>query len=356
MSYEMRIGLLAVITIAVTVWGYKFMKGKNLLSASNVYYVEYTDVDELTSSSAVYIRGLRVGTVTNISLGDDMTTVTATLDIDKGLKIHRETEAVIVSTSIMGGRAVVLNIPGPCEGIDCANSGDYLDGRVEGLVESLLGGATMDEVVDKVKEGLSDVFGPVSDTLAGPETLSAVAQSFRDIQLILSNLESITRQIDQNFPNYSRNIVASLENVRTLTGKFVEESDKLGETLDNLNSITADLKAAELGRRGGEFLSSTEEAVGALEETLAKADQSLDEITNLIARMNSGDGTIGKLLTDDSLYTNLNLTAHNLELLLQDFRLNPKRYVNVSVFGKKQKEYAVPEADPAYSPAVDERE
>jgi phospholipid/cholesterol/gamma-HCH transport system substrate-binding protein len=139
MSYELRIGLLTAICIAVTVWGYKFMKGKNILNASNYYYAEYEDIDELAATSPVLIRGMQVGTVSATNLSKDMQRIVATLDIDRGIHFPKNTEALVVNTSIMGGKAIVLNVSGPCSGKDCAQRGDTLNGRVEGLFESMFG-------------------------------------------------------------------------------------------------------------------------------------------------------------------------------------------------------------------------
>ena len=126
-----------------------------------------------------------------------------------------------------------------------------------------------------------------------------------------------------------------------------ENSEEISETLKNLNKLTADLSEADIGNKVSGIMTSAEDAVGSLDATMAKADSALIQINILLADMNSGNGTMGKLLKDEELYDNLNSTAHDLDLLLQDFRLNPKRYVNVSVFGKKQKDYSVPEEDPA---------
>ena len=356
MSYEMRIGLLAVITIAVTVWGYKFMKGKNILNASNTYYVEYENINELTATSPVMIRGLRVGTVSEVSLSEDLTTVTAILDIDRGIRIHRETEALVVSTNIMGGKAIVLEVPGPCSGKDCAEPGDYLQGRVEGLFESMLGDSDMDEFFDQLKKQVEGLFGPVSDSLAGPQTLSALAQSFRNIQMILENLEGLTRQLDENMPAYNRELLSTLSNVDDFTEMLVEQKDEIAGIIGNLNEMTEELNEAKLGAQASEFFESTDSAMVEVEQTLVAARETLDELSELLQNVQSEDGTIGRMIKDDSLYTNLNSTARNLELLLQDFRLNPKRYVNVSVFGKKQKDYVVPETDPAFEPVPQEKE
>ncbi|RLD20296.1 MAG: hypothetical protein DRI69_06635 [Bacteroidetes bacterium] len=347
MSYEMRIGLLAAITIAVTVWGYKFMKGKNLLKASNTYYVEYYNVNELTATSPVLIRGLRVGTVAAVELSDDLQSVTATLDIERGILLAKGTEALVVSTSIMGGKAIVLKVPGPCEESDCHTPGDYLPGRVQGLFESLLGDSDMEEYIEKAKEGLHEVFGSLTDSLTSPKAASEIAKSFRDIQMILANIEGITRQLNTSMEDYDKRILSTLENVDTFTGGLAESTEDISETLSNLRKLTADFNDADIGNKVSGIMTSAEDVMGSLDATMTKADSALIQINILLADMNAGHGTLGKLMKDEELYNNLNSTAHDLDLLLQDFRLNPKRYVNVSVFGKKQKDYAVPEDDPA---------
>lgn len=347
MSYEMRIGLFAAITIAVTVWGYKFMKGKNLLKPSNTYFVEYININELTATSPVLIRGLRIGTVAEVKLSDDLQTVTAKLDIDRGIRLAKGTEALVVSTSIMGGKAVVLKTPGPCDGETCHEPGDYLPGRVQGLIESMLGDSDIDEYVEKIKGSFSDMFGSVTDSLTNEETASNLAQSFRNIQLILANIEGITAQLNENMGAYDNELRQSLANVEEFTGMLASNNDEITATIANLNRLTEELANAELGSKTEQIANSANDAVASAEATLLKADETLNELKSLIAKINNGEGTLGRLATDEEMYNNLNSTARNLDLLLQDFRLNPKRYVNVSVFGKKQKDYAVPENDPA---------
>jgi phospholipid/cholesterol/gamma-HCH transport system substrate-binding protein len=352
MSYEMRIGLLAAITIAVTVWGYKFMKGKNLLKASNTYYVNYHNVDELTATSPVLIRGLRVGTVLSVELSNDLQDVTAKLDIDRGIRLAKGTEALVVSTSIMGGKAVVLKTPGACEGSNCHKPGDFLPGRVQGLFESLFGDSDFDEYIEKAKVGMIDIFGSLTDTLTSPEATSEIVKTLRDIQGIIANVEGVTRQLNNSMGNYDAHILSTLENIESFTGMLAENNDEISETLSNLKQLTADFNKADIGNKASSILTSTEDAVASLNATMAKADSALVQINILIAGMNEGTGTIGLMLKDEELYRSLHSTAENLDLLLQDFRLNPKRYVNVSVFGKKQKDYAVPENDPAHQTAV----
>jgi phospholipid/cholesterol/gamma-HCH transport system substrate-binding protein len=215
------------------------------------------------------------------------------------------------------------------------------------MIESMLGDSDIEEYVEKIKGSISDMFGSVSDSLTNEETASNLAQSFRNIQLILANIEGITAQLDQNMGVYDTELKQSLSNVEQFTAMLAGNNEQISGTITNLNRLTEDLANAELGAKVDDISSSASAAVQSAEATMQKADETLAELKLLITNINEGEGTLGKLMTDEELFNNLNSTARNLDLLLQDFRLNPKRYVNVSVFGKKQKDYAVPEDDPA---------
>lgn len=348
MTHELKIGLLAAICIAVTVWGYKFMKGKNILNASNYYYVNYENVDELAATSPVLIRGLRVGTVAKVELSEDMQSIIATLDINKGVKVPKNTIAVITSTSIMGGKAVVLKFDQPCSGDGCADKGDYLQGKVEGMIEGMLSGENIDSAISKIKSGVGDIFSVVSDSLSSPHTDSEVAKSFQDLQAVLRNLASITSQLDASLAKYDKNIDGSLRNLNILSKELADNSEKIGVTMTNLETITTSFAENDIGGKAAKTLEETGYAVEDLQVVLSKAEASFASMQGLMKDIENGKGSLGKLINQDEFHDNLNKTLTNLELLLQDFRLNPKRYVNVSVFGKKQKEYSVPEDDPAF--------
>lgn len=347
MSYEVRIGLLAAVCIAITIWGYKFMRGKNLLVSSNIYYVEYENINELTATTPVLIRGLRVGTVSDVELSDDMKSVIATLDINRDIRIPKDAVALIVSTGIMGGRAVVLDIDEACSGDACAKPGAYIQGRVQGFFASMLGDTDIDTYVQKVKAGVGEIITTVSDSLTDPESSSEIARTFQDLRIILHSLAGITSQLNRSVDQYDRKLLAVLNNLDTLTSTVARNNESIARTLVNIETISADLSDANLGATTSETMQTTQEAMETVARTAEQAQSSLSELTTLLEGINAGQGTLGALAADEELYNNLNLTARNLELLLQDIRLNPKRYIQVSVFGKKQKEYIVPEDDPA---------
>jgi phospholipid/cholesterol/gamma-HCH transport system substrate-binding protein len=146
---------------------------------------------------------------------------------------------------------------------------------------------------------------------------------------------------------YDKHIQASLANVATLTGALAKNQDKISNSIAHLESITKQFDEAKVGTNAGALITDAQATMKSLDASIAEANVSFAQLSTIMKDLQAGKGTMGKLLKDEALYANLASTSRNLDLLLQDFRLNPKRYVNVSVFGKKQKEYTVPEDDTA---------
>ncbi len=340
MSYELRIGLLAAVCIAVTIWGYKFMKGKNILNSSSYYYAEYEDIDKLSATSPVLIHGMRVGNVKEVRLSDDMKKIIVTLDINKGIHFPKNTEALIVNESIMGGKAVVLDVKGSCKGDDCAKGGDMLPGRVQGFLESMFAYQDIEGYVNKVKAGLGDIVTDISDSLSASGANNEFAKTFRALQGVLVNMDVITRQLSGSMSAYDRKMQSILDNIQTLSGTLAESNMQISSAIANLDTLSGDLKDAQIG-------TSAHHAINTLDSAIVNADSAIQQFKKLLTNVNNGEGSLGKLAQDKALYDNLTETSRQMSLFLQDFRLNPKRYVNVSVFGKKQKDYAVPDTDPA---------
>lgn len=351
MSNELKIGLLAAIGIALTIWGLQFMKGKNILNASNKYYVKYADVDQLTASASVLIRGLKVGTVSSVALDDDMQSVIATLDLDKSIRIPKNTEALVINLSLMGGKGIDLKFGEPCSGADCASNGDFLNGRVEGMLESMIDPDQMDEMIDKVKTGIGSIARAVGDSLTSEDADSQIAASVKDLTTILSNLASITSTLERSMNNYDRKLIGIFNNLQSITSELSKSSPQIGIALGNMTEITQDLKEAKLGEslaKTGDLIDQATSTMTSLDGAVASANTAFNNLGKLMEELQNGKGTMGKLLKDEAMYDQILIMTRNLELFLQDFRLNPKRYIEVSIFHKKQKEYVVPENDPAF--------
>src|SRR4030095_3965156 len=342
-SNECKIGLMAIICIALTFWGYKFLRGKNVLKTSNNYYVRYDDIDQLASSSPVLSHGIAVGTVSHLKLDDNMQSIIATLDIDNGIRIPKDAVALIVSTSIMGGKAVELKFDGACEGDDCAKPGDFIEGKVKGFFDSLMPSAKDSTV--------SNALWALADSLTSPYANNEIAKTYTQLSNLIRNLASITNTINKSMNTYDLHLQNTLANVETITRTLAANQDKIASSMIHLESLTRQLDEADLGKTTGKLNATLDDAqvtINSLNKSVVEAQHSFTQLSAVMSDLQSGKGSLGKLMKDDALYDNLTLTSKNLNLLLQDFRLNPKRYVNVSVFGKKQKEYEIPEEDPAY--------
>lgn len=345
-SNEFKIGLMAIIVVAASVWGYKFLRGKNLLKPTNDYYVRYDDVASLAATSPVMIRGMNVGTVSKVELDENMVSIIVTLDIKRGINIPKDAEAVIISTGLMGGKAIDLRVKGPCSGADCAEPGSFLHGSVKGLFDSFLDPGE-DGTLAKVKENISDILNTLGDSLTSPNSKNEIAKTYTQLSKLITNLAEITGTLNNSMGSYDKHLKASLANVETLTGALAKNQDKIAASITHLESITKQFDDAKVGTNAGALVTDAQATMKSLDASIAEANKSFAQLSGIMNDLQGGKGTMGKLLKDEALYNNLTSTSKNLDLLMQDFRLNPKRYVNVSVFGKKQKEYEVPENDPA---------
>lgn len=346
---------MAIIVVVASVWGYKFLRGQNLLKPTNNYYVRYSKIDQLAATSPVLIRGLNVGTVSDLELDKDMVTIIATLNIKRGIKIPADAEAVVINVGIMGGKAIDLRISGPCNGPDCAKPGSFLKGSVKGFFDSFLDPGE-DGTLAKVKENVGEILMTLGDSLTSPYANNEIAKTYTQLSLLITNLASITSTLDNSMGQYDRHIQASLSNMAILTGALADNQDKIANSIAHLESITRQFDEAEVGKNAGLLLTDAQGLIKNLDSTMMEANVAMEKLAFIMQDLEDGKGSLGKLLKDEEFYDNTTATMKNMELLLQDFRLNPKRYVNVSVFGKKQKEYNVPETDPALLPAMDSTE
>jgi len=324
MSKESRIALLAIFTIAILILGYKFIIGKNVLTKSQFFYVKYQNIDQLQVSNPVMINGYEIGSVNDIYLDPiDNTTPIVVLEIQKKIKVPKNSRAELISLGLMGGKAIQLKLAGKCD-TDCAQSGDSLIASSQSLLGSFVGEGEIDQYMDKIKTSASQLF----DSVAGESGKKEIKQGVRNFERTLENLAQSTTQLNS----------------------LLLRNTEITNILKNVDAISAQVQKADASKTLGEFNSTLAEgkkAIQKLQSTMQAADAALVSVNSMINKANAGDGTISKLLEDPKLYQNLSNTSKQLELLLQDVRLNPKRYVNVSVFGKKQKEYQLAEDDPA---------
>jgi len=348
-SNEAKLGLLAIVTLTVLIWGYRFLKGKNLLDNSNTYYITYTDVDGLTSSAPVFINGFQVGSVTAVKLKpDDVEKIIVTIEVDGEIEVPKSAEAILAADGIMGGKSILLDYGNEDMASGILESKSYLKGSSKGLLGSMVDANEMDVYFDKIKNNFSGLIDTITNS--SPNAEESIMESIEEFQATIKNLSGISNKINVMLAKSASNFDETLSNVASLSETLKNSNSKIAGIIDNLDVVTTDLKNAEISKTVGAAegaIAEVKTSLTTIQVTVKSAETAIDNINKLIAKAESGDGSLGSLINDKALYDNLESTSKNLDLLLQDFRLNPKRYVNVSVFGKKQTEYTVPDEDPA---------
>lgn len=345
MSKETKLGLFAVMILAITIWGYYYLKGRNLLARDQTFYVEYQDIGDLMISSPVKINGLQVGTVVDIRLDkEDMRTIIAELHVDRQVGVPSSAVAVIEPLGVMGGAAVALKFDQPCREGDCAPSGYTLRGATATLMSKMLDQDQLDAYLDKLKSGLGEVIDSLDVASSDPDSRDLVGQSLYDTRQILSNTRITTEALAALVIRVSGQLESVMGHLENVTGTLDASHEEIARILSNTQEITGQVKDADIGKTI-EVSRSTLEQINTTVTDLGRVSS---ELQTVLLRLNEGEGTLGRLIRDPEIYTNLQRTSRNLDLLLQDFRLNPKRYVNVSLIGRKDKPYRLPEEDPAF--------
>jgi len=343
MRNEVKIGILACAAILVSIFGYKFLKGQNIFGGNNLFYVEYKVIDQLTKSSPIFINGFQVGAVKDIYIKkEDQKTIVVTLDISSDVTFPKTAVAAIRPSGIVGGKIIELIYDKPCSGDDCAKSGDYLKGANQGYLDAMVGKEQLQSYIGELKEGLVDIYDTLAAKSGNPN--SGLRKTINDINAITDNLRVSTASLRIITEVTATKFPLIVDNLESITKNLKTNNDKITSILQNTSNFTNNLQKVDIGKTN----ESVQMTLKNMDKALSSTQEAMDDLKKIAAEMNSTRGSMGKLIKDPQLYDNLNRTSKNLDLLLQDFRLNPKRYVNVSVFGKKQKDYAVPDNDPAF--------
>ena len=345
---ELKIGVLAIVVIFGMIWGYNFIIGQNLLKASRTFYVNLSDVTALNVSSPVLINCYQIGSVIDIRLNkQDVDNMLVTFQIeDEEILLPKDAKVLVANDGLVGGKYLRIQFDKLCDGNNCAQDGDTFEGQQLGMIASMMGEGELDDAVGTVSKGLKNV---ISD-LGSEEGKGTVNETLRNIKSLTSNLVSFTSTSNSLMKRSQQDLEATLKNLSLITGVIADDRERISGLLSNLDSITSDLASANLGEtinNSNTAIVETTTAIKDFQHVLETTEKTMTQLSDVMTKIDSGEGTLAKLLSDDQLYTNLEFTSRNLALLLQDMRLNPKRYVSVSVFGKDQKEYVNPDEDPA---------
>lgn len=310
LSKEVKTGILTLSSILLFIYGYSYIKGSDIFDSSRIFYVSYQNVEGLDNSARVTINGLAVGKVKSINLVNKEGGLIVSFSVDREFNFSRNSIIRIYSSSLIGGKQLAIILDNETNNI--AKSGDTLKGEIEkGMLEVMTGG------------------------------LKPLEQK---VLTTLSNLDSLVLNLTDVLDDETRlNLKESIVSLNQTMNSFKEASGNLNSLIktnkEKLNNTFANLEiASENFAKLSDSLAQIEtgKMVKDLEIILSRFNSILEGIEN-------GEGSIGKLLKDDKLYDNLEGASKQLELLLEDMKLHPKRYVHFSLFGKKSKEYVKPE-------------
>lgn len=310
---EVKLALTAIAALIILIWGINFLKAKVLFDRNNIFYGIYDRVDGLKVSNSVIFRGYSVGQVNKIRfIGERSEKILVEFSVGKNLSIPSNTVAAIQSADLMGSKAVNL-IPG--DALTYAQSGDTLRTQLElGIVEQL------NKHLEPLKKKAENIMVSLDTVLIALQEIFSedangnIRGSLKSVSRTLDNMEQASGTLNQLLAKESGRISDILQHINSVTGNLENSNGEISKSLSNITAISDSLRTVNLNN-----------TVRYLNNVLLQTD-------SILAKVNRGKGTLGGVVNDDELYYNLTAISHNLNKLLTEFRQNPKRFVNLSVF------------------------
>lgn len=304
-SKELRVGIVVIISLGLFYYGFNYLKGSNIFKTGSFYYAEYPNVNGLSVDDPIFTKGFRVGKVSSTKLNMETGKILVQLQItNEEIKIPSNSEAIIASSGLLGGKEINLKL---------GDSQEYLE------INDTLSSGTEGDLIDSFTSSLEPFEKSAMDAVTSIDSVMKLVQSvlnqknrnaldhgLADLSITLSNLNSASAGLD--------NLIAT-------------EKGRLSNIITNLNTMSKNLSAFS------DTLTDME-----IKQTIAEANLALSNANGILTKINEGEGTMGQLVNNDTLYMNLESASKNLDKLMIDFQENPKRYVHFSLFGKKEKE------------------
>ncbi|WP_158728303.1 MULTISPECIES: MlaD family protein [unclassified Flavobacterium] len=311
-SREIKTAILVIASILLFIWGYSFLKGRDLFTDYKTFFVEYKSVEGLASSAPVTLNGLVIGKVNSIKINEKTGFLLVEMQLKTDFPISKTSVASIYEPGLIGGKQIAI-VPNFNDN-ELAVEGQFLQSGIKlGLTDKV------GDQLAPLQEKLEKLLGNTDKLISGlNNVLDQKGQA--DIKLTLAELSKTVSE----FHKLSTNVNDLLATNKTQINGVVTNLNKVS---GNFSKISDSLNKADLGK------------------TVKNLNATLGRVDGIMRNLESGKGTIGKLLKDESFYQNIKTSTKELELLLQDIRLYPTRYVNISVFGKKNKPYVVPQND-----------
>ena len=314
-SKDAIIGLVVILAVAILVWGVNFLKGFNMLASENVYYAKYNRVDGLKNTSPVTLRGFKIGQVRSINFNNTTANyLIVEFSISNEFSLSKNTEARIVSSDIMGTKEIRL-IPG--ESSKILQSLDTLNGSIEGDLKEQVSMQML-----PLKRKAENLMSSVDSVLAviqyvfNKENRENLSKGFSSFNRALMQMEKTAETLNSIITNKKVHMENIITNVDSITYNIKENNENLSRILTNFSSISNSLAKSDIAN------------------TINQIEQTLEQSNKILTKINSGKGSMGQLINNDTLYMNLEAASNSLTNLLIDVKNNPKKYIHFSLIDR----------------------
>ena len=313
-SNEVKVGIIVTAAIVALVWGINYLKGVDIFSRTTKVYAVYDSVEGLVKSNAVILRGYRIGQVQKLEfLPDKSGRMVATIYISQKVFVSKNSVAQIINSDFFGGKAVNIDLgndPDPVQ------EGDTLKSEViSGLSEQI---GPIKDKAESLIQSLDSVANSLH-LLLDEKSRKNLSKSFESLAKILGDFENTSHHLDYMVSSDQSKLNRMIANAESISGNLKNNNEKISNILDNFSQISDSLAKANFAN------------------TLLNTNKAMSEMASIMQKINKGEGSLGMLVNNDSLYKNLSSTAADLDTLLIDLKANPKRYVHFSMFGKSGK-------------------
>ena len=317
MNKELKIGLLAVVAIIFLVFGVNYLKGINILNDNRNFYAVYENIGGLQVGSPVMVNGYKVGLVSNVDLLiENNQQLLVTISIEKEFSIPSNTVCKIVNQDLMGTKGISLVLG---DATNFLSVGDTLNGGIEGTLQDEVNSQIL-PLKDKAEQliGSMDSVMMIVTAVLNKDTRESLRNSLQSLDKTFSLMSETMIKVDSMVAVNDERITKVISNLASITSNLESSNGEIKNILTNFSTLS---------------------------DSLAKADiaTALKNVSDITAKINNGEGSIGLLLKDDKIYANFEKSTRELAELLEDIKRHPSRYVNFSIIGGS-KSYVEPKS------------
>lgn len=325
---EVKIGVIIVVALGLLVYGFYFLKGEDIFQKKKQYYAEYSHISGLGINNNVQVSGFNVGKINSIEFNrNGKGTIVVGFFIDNpDVNIPVGSIARIESLDLLGTKVIAIEYS---DNMEMAQNKDTLYSDVESSLEDEVS-ETIAPLKIKTEELLGSIDSAVTivQAILNKDARTNLSQSFESIKRAINTFEIAAMRLDTLIAEDKIKLDRIFSNLESITGNVRNSNEDITAILDNFASISDTLAQANLA------------------QTVMNANNALSQVADVFDKINRGEGSLGNLVHNDTLYTNIEQASLELDKLLEDMRINPERYVHLSVFGRREKKEDKPEKKP----------